>query len=139
MKRFLALFTILTLTFSLNVFASEETEEGTIEPRSSYVFSTVGSSISKTAYGGDCSLVGVGSGTLTIRLQKYSSSTGSWSTVSGTTSSKSFSNTKLCVHSKSKTLSAGKYRCKTTVTATVGSYSDSRTVYSNTLTVNSSN
>lgn len=137
MKRFIALFMILSLTFSLNVFASEEIEEDTIEPRSSYVFSSVGSSISKTAYGGDCVLVGKGSGTLTIRLQKYSS--GSWSTVSGTTSSKSFSDTKLCAHSKNKTLSAGKYRCKTTVTATVGSHSDSRTVYSNTLTVNSSN
>lgn len=137
MKRFLALLTILTLTFSLNVFANEEMEEGTIEPRSSYVFDTVGSSISKTAYGGDCSLVGVGSGTLTIRLQKYSS--GSWSTVSGTTSSKTFSNTRICAYGKNKTLSAGKYRCKTTVTATVGSHSDSRTVYSNTLTVNSSN
>ena len=137
MKRFLALLTILTLTISLNVFANEEMEEGTIEPRSSYVFDTVGSSISKTAYGGDCSLVGVGSGTLTIRLQKYSS--GSWSTVSGTTSSKTFSNTRICAYGKNKTLSAGKYRCKTTVTATVGSHSDSRTVYSNTLTVNSSN
>ena len=137
MKRFLALFTILTLAFSMNVFASESNEESTIEPRSSYVFDSVGSSISKTAYGGDCVLVGKGSGTLTIRLQKYSS--GSWSTVSGTTSSKSFSDTKLCAHSKNKTLSAGKYRCKTTVTATVGSHSDSRTVYSNTLTVNSSN
>lgn len=139
MKRFIALFTILTLTFSMNVFASENNEESTIEPRSSYVFSSVSSSISKTAYGGECTLVGVGSGTLTIRLQKYSSSTGSWSTVSGTTSSKSFSNTRICAHGKNKTLSAGKYRCKTTVTATVGSYSDSRTVYSNTLTVNSSN
>lgn len=135
MKRFLVFVTILTLTFSLNVFASEEIEEDTIEPRSSYVFSSVSSSISKTAYGGECTLVGVGSGTLTIRLQKYSS--GSWSTVSGTTSSKSFSNTKLCVHSKSKVLSAGKYRCKTTVTATVGSHSDSRTVYSSTLTISS--
>ncbi|MCI5596448.1 MAG: hypothetical protein MR380_07050 [Lachnospiraceae bacterium] len=135
MKRFIALFMILSLTFSLNVFASEEIEEDTIEPRSSYVFSSVGSSISKTAYGGDCVLVGKGSGTLTIRLQKYSS--GSWSTVSGTTSSKSFSDTKLCAHSKSKILSAGKYRCKTTVTATVGSHSDSRTVYSSTLTISS--
>ena len=135
MKRFLALFTILTLAFSMNVFASESNEESTIEPRASYVFDSVSSSISKTAYGGECTLVGVGSGTLTIRLQKYSS--GSWSTVSGTTSSKSFSNTKLCVHSKSKILSAGKYRCKTTVTATVGSHSDSRTVYSSTLTISS--
>lgn len=137
MKRFLALFTILTLTFSMNVFASETDEEATIEPRASYVFDSVGSSISKTAYGGNCALVDEGSGTLTIRLQKYSSSTGSWSTVSGTTSSKSFSNTTICVHSKSKTLSAGKYRCKTTVTATVGSHSDSRTVYSSTLTISS--
>lgn len=137
MKRFLILFTILILTFSMNVFASEANEENIIEPRASYVFDSVSSSISKTAYGGECTLVGVGSGTLTIRLQKYSSSTGSWSTVSGTTSSKSFSNTKLCVHSKSKTLSAGKYRCKTTVTATVGSHSDSRTVYSSTLTISS--
>lgn len=137
MKRFLILFTILTLTFSMNVFASEANEENIIEPRASYVFDSVSSSISKTAYGGECTLVGVGSGTLTIRLQKYSSSTGSWSTVSGTTSSKSFSNTKLCVHSKSKTLSAGKYRCKTTVTATVGSHTDSRTVYSSTLTISS--
>ena len=137
MKRFLVLFTILTLTFSMNVFASEEIEEDTIEPRSSYVFSSVSSSISKTAYGGECTLVGVGSGTLTIRLQKYASASGSWVTLDGTTSSKSFSNTKLCVHSKSKTLSAGKYRCKTTVTATVGSHSDSRTVYSSTLTISS--
>lgn len=137
MKRFLILFTILTLTFSMNVFADEANEENIIEPRASYVFDSVSSSISKTAYGGECTLVGVGSGTLTIRLQKYSSSTGSWSTVSGTTSSKSFSNTKVCAHGKNKTLTAGKYRCKTTVTATVGSHSDSRTVYSSTLTISS--
>ena len=133
--KFMLVISIFSLTLSFPIFASEQSNQKiTIEPRASYVFSSVASGISPTGYAGDCSLENKGSGTLTISLQKYTS--GSWATVSGTSSSKSFTNTTICAHSKSKTLSKGKYRCKTYVKATVGSHTDSRTVYSSTLTIN---
>lgn len=125
------LFIALLLTFCTTAFASENT----LAPRASYVFTDVGSSISKTAYGGDCALVDVGSGHVTIYLQKKNSS-GTWETVDGCTSKKTFSETTVCTHSKSKTLSSGTYRCKTYVLAYVNGYTDRRTVYSPTLTVN---
>lgn len=111
------------------------TNDVKIEPRSSYVFSSVMSAINASAYGGDCTLVDKGSGTITISLQKYASASNSWITMAGP-SSKSFSNTQLGGHSKSKTLTKGKWRCKTYVKATVGSHTDSRTVYSGTITIN---
>jgi hypothetical protein len=136
MKKYFCFLCILLLSLSFPVSAAENTEaESTIEPRASYVFHSVGSGISRSGYAGDCALVGVGSGTLKVRLQKYSSSSGSWTTVAGPYS-KSFSDTMVCALSKSKTLSTGKYRCRTDVTAKVGSYTDSRTVYSSTLTIN---
>jgi hypothetical protein len=135
MKKYLCFIFVLLLCFSFPVFASENTEaESTIQPRSSYVFDSYGAGINTSGYAGDCALVSKGSGTLKIRLQKYSSSSGSWTTVAGPYS-KSFSDTTVCALSKSKTLSTGKYRCRTDVTATVGSHTDSRTIYSSTLTI----
>lgn len=136
MKKFLLSISILTLFFSFPIYA-QETENTTvvIEPKASYVFDTVGAGVDKSGYVGDCSLTGVGSGTLKITLQKYSTTYNSWLTSAGPYS-KSFSGTTVCALSKSKILSKGKYRCKTQVTATVGSHKDSRTVYSPTLTIN---
>ncbi|MDO4553578.1 MAG: hypothetical protein Q4B70_00355 [Lachnospiraceae bacterium] len=129
---------LLLMTCSFPSFAAERnfTNTVTIEPKASYVFNSVSAAVSPSAYGGDCALMSKGSGTLTIYLQKYASASNSWITVSNTTSSKSFSNTSICAHSKSKILSKGKYRAKTYVKATVGSHTDSRTVYSGTLTIN---
>jgi hypothetical protein len=136
MKKYLCFICVLLLCISCPVFANENTDtESTIQPRASYVFDSVGSGINSSGYAGDCALVSKGSGTLKVRLQKYSSSSGSWSTVAGPYS-KSFSDTTVCALSKSKILSKGKYRCRTDVTATVGSHTDSRTVYSSTLTIN---
>ena len=138
MKKLLISVIIFALCFSSQIYAEELPQEAkiAIEPRASHVFASVSSTISKTGYGGGCDLVDYGSGTLTIRLQKYASASGSWVTIAGPYS-KSFSNTLICAYSKSKSLTtAGKYRCRTSVTAKVGSYSDSRTVYSGTLTIN---
>ena len=129
MKRIL-LFLCLLFTFSITAVASADN----IMPKASYVFTDVGSSISKTGYGGDCSLVDEGSGHITIYLQKKNSS-GSWVDVDGSSSKKTFSETTVAAHSKSKTLSAGTYRCKTYVIGYVNGYTDRRTVYSPTLTV----
>jgi hypothetical protein len=135
MKKYICVFCFLLLCFSIPVFADENTDtEATIQPRESYVLSSYGAGISASGYAGDCALVGVGSGTLKVRLQKYSSSSGSWSTVAGPYS-KSFSDTTVCALSKSKILSKGKYRCRVDVTAKVGSHTDSGTVYSSTLTI----
>jgi hypothetical protein len=136
MKKYMCFLCFLLLCFSIPVFADENTDtESAIQPRESYVFSSYGAGIDKSGYAGDCALVSKGSGTLKIRLQKYSSSSGSWTTVAGPYS-KSFSDTMVCALSKSKILSTGKYRCRTDVTATVGTHTDSRTVYSSTLTIN---
>lgn len=129
------LFILLLSTFSIPVFASDAVKE--VEPRESSVFSSVTSSINATAYGGSCSLMDYGSGTMTITLQKKLTSNNSWLPVDGATGTKSFSSRVIYGFSKSKTLSAGTYRCKVYVKATVGSYTDSRTVYSPTLVVSS--
>lgn len=130
MKKIL-IFICLLFAYNITVLASDSE----ITPRASYVFTDVGSTISKTGYGGDCSLVDEGSGHITIYLQKKNSS-GVWENVDGQTSKKTFSETTVCTHSKSKTLSSGTYRCKTYVLAYVNGYTDRRTVYSPTLTVN---
>lgn len=131
------LFLVLCICFSLPVYADElpEASSTVIEPRASYVFVSTGAYITKSAYGGNCSLVSRGSGTITISVQKYASASNSWVTMAGP-SSKSFSNTAIPVYEKSKTLTKGKWRCKASISAKVGSHSDSRTVYSGTLTVN---
>lgn len=136
MKKILIVFSLLILgiTYPIATYASTDTSIK-IEPHSSYVFDSVGSAISPSAYGGDCTLVAKGSGTVTIRLQKYASASNSWVTMEGP-SSKSFSNTKICNHGKSKTLTKGKWRCRTSVTATANGHTDSRTVYSGTITIN---
>jgi hypothetical protein len=136
MKKCLCFICILLLCSSCPVFASENTDaESIIQPRASYVFDSVGSGINSSGYAGNCALVSKGSGTLKVRLQKYSSSSDSWTTVDGPYS-KSFSDTTVCALSKSYILPKGKYRCRTDVTATVGTHTDSRTVYSSTLTIN---
>jgi hypothetical protein len=135
MKKYLCFIFVLLLCFSFPVFASENTDaESIVQPRASYVLDSYGAGISASGYAGNCALVSVGSGTLKVRLQKYSSTSGSWTTVAGPYS-KSFSDTTVCALSKSKILSKGKYRCRVDVTATVGSHTDSRTAYSSTLTI----
>lgn len=134
MKKMVLLFTLL-FTFSTTVFAADSFEESSIQPRESSVLSEVSSGISRTAYSGDCTLMREGSGAITITLQKKNSS-GTWENVSGTSSTKTFSNTIVAGHSKSKILSAGTYRCKTYVTATVNGVTDGRFVYSPVLTLN---
>ena len=127
------LFFVLLLTFSLPVCASEHSRS--IEPKASYVFHSVTSSINATAYGGSCSLTDFGDGSMKITLQKQLSSNKSWMPVDGATGTKSFSNRIDFAYAKNKTLSAGVYRCKVYVKATVGSHTDNRTVYSPTLTI----
>lgn len=135
MKKFLLYVSMLTLFFSFPAYAAEtENTKTIIEPRASYVFSSVGSGIDKTGYVGDCSLTSVGSGTLTITLQKFNTTYNSWMKQAGPYS-KSFSGTPICALSKNYTMGKGEYRCKTEVTAKVGSHTDSRTVYSPTLTI----
>lgn len=133
MKKFILVVTIF-LSFSLPVFASDFTSS--IEPRASYVFRSVTSSINASAYGGSCSLTDDGSGTITITLQKKLTSNNSWMPVDGASGSKSFSSTMTCAYSKSRILSSGTYRCKTYVKATVNGTTETRTVYSPELTVN---
>lgn len=131
----LALILVLVLLFSFPIHADNVTENS-IQPRESSVFTSVASSVGKSAYGGDCSLVDEGSGTITITLQKKLTSNNSWLPVDGATGSKSFSSTMICAYSKSKVLSSGTYRCKTYVKATVNGTTETRTVYSPELTVN---
>lgn len=131
----LCLILTLLLAFSTTAFAADTSEEATIQPRESSVFSEVSSGISKTAYSGDFVLVSEGSGAITITLQKKNSS-GNWENVAGTSSTKTFSNTIGTSHYKYKTLSSGTYRCKTYVTATVKGVTDGRFVYSPVLTLN---
>lgn len=134
MKKSLLFFALL-LICSMPVYASDSSK--TIEPKASYVFSSVTSSINATAYGGSCSLVTSGSGTIKITLQKQLTSNKSWMPVDGATGTSSFSNRYAYSYSKNKTLSAGTYRCKVYVSATVGSHTDNRTVYSPSLVISS--
>lgn len=129
------LFITLLIAFSTTAFAADTSEESTIQPRESSVISEVSSAISRTGYSGTCTLMEVGSGAITITLQKKNSS-GEWENVAGSSTTKTFSNTMLASHSKSKTLSSGTYRCKTYVTATVNGKTDGRFVYSPVLTLN---
>lgn len=133
----IVLLLVLCICFSFPVYADElpKVSSTVVEPRASYVFVSTGAFISKSAYGGECDLVSKGSGTITISVQKYASASNSWVTMAGP-SSKSFSNTSIPIYEKSKTLTKGKWRCKASISAKVGSHSDSRTVYSGTLTVN---
>lgn len=135
MKKILFILCSLIIGISYPIASYANTNEVEIEPRSSYVFGSVGSAISPSAYGGDCTLVATGSGTVTISLQKYASASNSWVTMAGP-SSKSFSNSKIGSHSKSKILTKGKWRCKTYVKASANGHTDSRTVYSGTITIN---
>ena len=134
MKKLILFFTLL-FTFSATAFAADSTDESSVQPCESSVFSEVSSAISKTAYSGRCVLMRDGSGAITITLQKKNSS-GDWENVTGSSTTKTFSNTISAGHSKSKTLSPGTYRCKTYVTATVNGVTDGRFVYSPVLTLN---
>lgn len=138
MKKAFCLIFILCTIFSFSTYASTLSDENqtTIEPKASYVFDSVGSSVSKSSYSGSALLVDPGKATVTITLQKYASASNTWVPLAGPYS-QTFYNTTIPGFSKSKILSTkGKYRCKTTVNATVGSHTDTRTVYSGTLTIN---
>lgn len=138
MKKLFFVIISLCMCFSFPAYADSlsNNDENTIQPRASYVFSEYSSAITKSAYGGDAILEDTGSGTITITLQKYASASNSWVALDGPYS-KSFSNTTVVAFSKSRILSTkGKYRCKTTVKATVNGRTETKTVYSGTLTIN---
>ena len=138
MKKILCLVLIICTIFSFPTYADtlEDTNQTIIEPKASYVFSSTGSAISRSSYGGNAVLVDPGKATVTITLQKYASASNTWVPLAGPYS-QTFYNTTIPGFSKSKILStSGKYRCKTTVKATVGSHTDTRTVYSGVLTIN---
>lgn len=138
MKKLFCVILSLCICFSIPTRADSLSDENqmTIEPRASYVFSTYGSAISKSAYGGNATLEDTGSGTITITLQKYASASNSWVALDGPYS-KTFTNTTVVTFSKSRNLTTkGKYRCKTTVKATVNGRTETKTVYSGTLTIN---
>lgn len=134
LKKLILFFTLLA-TFSTTAFAADVSKESAIQPKESSVFVEVSSAINKSAYGGSFTLTAKGNGAITVTLQKKNSS-GNWENVAGCSSTKTFSNTMLDSHSKSKILSAGTYRCRTYVTATVNGITDGRMVYSPVLTLN---
>lgn len=126
---------LLPLLFSLPVCADSAGERTVVEPRASTVFNSTGSAISRTAYGGDCTLLGDGKGSVQINLQKQNSYNKFWYVYDGQTSTKTFTNTSVCAHSKNYILPEGKFRCKTVATATRNGVTETRTVYSPELTV----
>lgn len=132
-KTILLLF--LILLFPTTAFASDTTLSSYVEPKASYVFLNTGSSINRSYYGGDCSLLDVGKGSVQIILQKQNDYNKFWYTYDGQNFIKGFSGTTVCAYSKNYTLPAGKFRCKAIITATVDGITDTRTVYSPELTI----
>lgn len=134
MKKILVIF-LLTLVLCTNVYANETISKNTLEPRASDVFISVGSAINRSNYGGDCTLFDDGYGSVQIILQKQNDYNKFWYTYDGQNYIKGFSNTAVCSYSKSYNLPAGKFRCKTIITATLNGVTDTRTVYSPELTI----
>ena len=134
MKKLILLLTLILL-FPATVSANEATLTSTVEPKASYVFISTGSGINRAYYGGDCSLLGEGNGTIQIILQKQNEYNKFWYTYDGQNYIKGFSNASIYTYSKNYTLPAGKFRCKAIITATVDGITDTRTVYSPELTI----
>jgi len=130
------LFVLLTLLlFPTTVVAANSIHTTNIEPKASYVFHSTGSSINRTAYGGNCILLEEGKGSIQIILQKQNDYSKAWYTYDGQNYIKGFNGTSVCAYAKEYTLPKGKFRCKAIITATVDGISDSRTVYSPELTI----
>ena len=134
MKKFITIL-LFSLLFCTSVSADDVSEATTIAPRASSVFHSYTSFINTTYFGGDCAILDVGSGSVQIILQKQNSTNKAWYTYNGQSSIKYFLNTTVCSYSKNYTLPAGTFRCKTIVTATVDGVTETKTVYSPTLTV----
>lgn len=126
---------LLSLLFCSSVSAETVTEESSITTRASSVFESYGAGINRSYYGGDCALLGVGSGSVQIILQKQNETNKAWYTYDSQSSTKYFLNTSVCSYSKSYILPAGSFRCKTIVTATLNGVTETKTVYSPVLTV----
>lgn len=126
---------LLSLSFCLSVSADDTVEETAVTPRASSVFDSYGAAINTTYFGGDCALLGIGSGSIQIILQKQNSTNKAWYTYDGQSSTKYFLNTGVCSYSKNYILPAGSFRCKTIVTATLNGVTETKTVYSPVLTV----
>ncbi len=131
----IAVLLILLLLFPASASASDGTLASIVEPKASYVFTSTGSSINRSYYGGNCGLLGVGKGTIQIILQKQNDYNKFWYTYDGQNYIKGFSDTRVCTYSKSYILPVGKFRCKAIITATVDGITDTRTVYSPELTI----
>ena len=126
---------IALLLFPTTVAAAENIFTSDIEPKASYVFHLTGSSINQTAYGGNCTLLGKGKGSIQIILQKQNDYSKAWYTYDGQNYIRGFSDKSVFAYSKEYTLPKGKFRCKAIITATLNGISDSRTVYSPELTI----
>lgn len=137
MKKIKKLLLILSLAslFCLPTFAETTSEEVVVAPRASSVFGSYASYIHPSYYGGDCGLLGVGSGSVQIILQKQNSTNKAWYIYDSQNFTKYFLNTSVCSYSKNYTLPAGTYRCKTIVKATLDGVTETKTVYSPSLTV----
>lgn len=125
----------LALIFSFAVTADDTTEATAVSGRASYVFHSYTAYINPSYFGGDCAILGKGSGSLQITLQRQDSVNGWWFMYNSQTYTKNFSNTTICAYSKSYVLPAGTFRCKTVVSATLDGHSDTKTVISPELTL----
>ena len=131
----LILILFLSLAFASNVSAESNIDSTIVAPCASSVFDSYTAAINPSYYGGDCAILGIGSGSIKIILQKQNSTNKAWYTYDSQSFTKYFLNTSVCSYSKNYTLPAGTFRCKTIVTATLNGVTETKTVYSPTLTV----
>lgn len=129
------LVSIIVTSFSTIILADSTTEEVIITPKASSVFDSYGSSINSSAYGGDCTLMADGNGSIQIILQKQNEYSKAWYTYDSQNYTKTFTNTSVCAFGKYYTMPVGKFRCKTIVTATVNGVTETKTVFSPELTI----
>lgn len=134
MKKFISIL-LLSLCFCSTVHAEETTIQATATGRASSVFLCYTAAIHPSYFGGDCSLLGEGKGSVQIILQRQDSVNGWWFMYNSQNYTKNFSNTSVCSFSKSYILPAGTFRCKTVVSATLDGHSDTKTVISPELTL----
>lgn len=126
----------LSLTLNTVVFAEESTEATAIAGRASYVFHSYTAYINRSYFAGDCALLGDGSGSVQITLQRQDSVNGWWFTYDRQSYKKNFNNTSVCLYRENYTLPAGNtFRCKTVVSGTLDGHEDTKTVISPELTV----
>ena len=125
-KAFLALLTILLAVILITMPAETKAAESGIMPRSMQTTSCSLSISGATAkYGGVVSAAGCSKLSVTLSLQKYKDR--KWRTVK--TNSMSTTNASL-TFTKSKLITAGKFRAKATVKAEKGALTETFTYYS---------